>query len=207
MKRLTSASKPLIIIGLVTVLGAGAVAYAAPDSTPDSTDSSASVGAALSDTAITTKVKAKFATDSRLSGADLSVETNNGVVTLTGSAPSATAMHAAESLAANVSGVRSVNNQISAPSAASEMGAKADHAAHQTAAAIEDTAITADLKTKYAADSRTKGADVSVTTNNGIVALSGTVLSQAQKSHVIYVARHTKGVSQVDTTALNVSAQ
>jgi hyperosmotically inducible protein len=203
MKPLKTASKPLIFIGLATIFGASAGAYAAPDST----DSSATVGAALTDTAITAKVKANYLGDSRLKGSDISVETNNGVVTLTGSAASSTAKAAAETLAQNVTGVRSVNDQLSAPSVASEVGSKAKHATHATAEAVEDTAITADLKTKYAADSKTKGADVSVTTSNGIVALSGTVVSQAQKSHVVYVARHTKGVAQVDSTALNVSAQ
>jgi len=193
--------KALIALAISAAIGAGGMAFAAADST----DSSASVGAAMSDTAITGQVKTKFATDHRLKGSDLSVTTNNGVVTLTGSAPSSTAKAAAESLASNVSGVRSVNNQIEAPSATSELGSKAKHATHRTASAIEDTAVTADLKTKLAADSKTKGSDISVKTNNGIVALSGTVVSEAQKTHVIYVARHTKGVQQVDTTALTTA--
>ncbi len=172
----------------------------------DSTDSSASVGAAVSDTAITGKVKAKLANDSRLKGSDISVTTNNGVVTLTGTAPSSTSRKAAENLAANVSGVRSVNDQIEAPSAASELGSKASHATHRTAEIIEDTAITAELKAKLATDSRAKGSDLNVKTSNGIVALSGTVLSEAQKTHVVQVARRTKGVHQVDTTALTVES-
>jgi hyperosmotically inducible protein len=202
MSSLNFVRKPLMLIGLATFLGAG-IACAASDST----DSSATVGAALTDTAITAKVKANFLGDSRVKGSDVSVETNNGVVTLTGTAASSTAKEAAETLAENVSGVHRVNNQIEAPSAVSEVGSKARHATHQTAAAIADTAITADLKTKYTADSKTKGSDISVTTTDAIVALSGTVVSEAQKNHVIYVARHTKGVTQVDSTALKVSAQ
>ena len=197
------AYKPLIIMAISAIIGASTLAGAAA---PDSTDSSATVGAAISDAAITTKVKTKFATDDRLKHSDISVTTNNGVVTLTGSASSSTAREAAETLASNVSGVRSVNNQLAAPSATSELGSKARHTTQRTASAVEDTAITADLKTKFATDSKTKGADISVTTKDSIVALSGTVVSQAQKTHVIYVARHTKGVTQVDSTALNVSA-
>lgn len=200
----TKAHKSLIVIGISAILSASALAIAAA---PDSTDSSATVGAAISDTAITTKVKAKFATDERLKNSEVSVTTNNGVVTLTGSASSSTAKEAAETLASNVSGVRSVNNQLAAPSAASELGSKARHATQKTASAVEDTAITAELKTKFAADGKTRGSDISVTTNNSIVALSGSVSSQAQRTHVIYVARHTKGVTQVDSTALSVSAQ
>jgi hyperosmotically inducible protein len=204
MSTLGKSHKRLICIGISAVLATGAVTYAAA---PDATDSSASVGAAISDTAITTQVKAKFATDDRLKGSDLSVTTNNGVVTLTGTTPSSTAKEAAETLASNVSGVRSVNNQLAAPSAASEIGAKARHATERTTTAVEDTAVTADLKTKFTADSRIHGSDISVTTKNSIVALSGTVISEAQKTHAIYVARHTKGVTQVDSTALTVSAQ
>lgn len=193
--------KILIALAISASLGAAGMAFGASDST----DSSASVGAAMSDTAITGQVKTKFATDNRLKGSDVSVTTNNGVVTLTGSAPTAAARHAAESLASNISGVRSVNNQIEAPSAASDLGAKTRHATHGTAAAIEDTAITADLKTKFAADSKIKGSDISVKTDHGVVALSGTVESAAQKTHVVKVARHTKGVQQVDTTALTIA--
>lgn len=204
MNILRNAHKSLVAVGISAALGLGAVALAAA---PDSTDSSATVGAAITDTAITTQVKAKFASDDRLKNSDISVKTNNGVVTLTGSASSSSAKDAAETLATNVSGVKTVNDQLTAPSAASEIGDKARHATEKTASAVEDTAITTALKTKFAADSKTKGADIGVTTNNAIVALSGTVTSRAQKEHVIYVARHTKGVTQVDSTALNVSAQ
>jgi hyperosmotically inducible protein len=198
----------LITLGISALVGSTGAAWAAGDTAaPDSTDHSASVGAAVGDTAITAKVKAKFATDKRLDGSDVDVTTNNGVVTLTGSAASSDAKDAAESLASNVSGVRSVNNQLTAPSACAKLGSKLQHASNKTASAVEDTAITADLKTKFAADSRTKGSDISVTTNNSIVALSGTVVSQAQRTHVIYVARHTKGVTQVDSTALTVAGQ
>lgn len=200
----TKAHKPLIVIGISAILSVSALATAAA---PDSTDSSATVGAAIGDAAITTKVKAKFATDDRLKGSDVSVTTNNGVVTLTGSASSSTAKEAAETLASNVSGVHRVNNQLAAPSAASELGSKARHATEKTASAVEDTAITAELKTKFAADGKIHGSDISVSTQDSIVALSGSVVSQAQKTHVIYVARHTKGVKQVDSTALHVSAQ
>jgi hyperosmotically inducible protein len=199
-----STQRALVAAGVSVVLGAGGLVLAAA---PTSTDSSASVGAAIGDTAITTKVKAKFATDDRLKNSDISVETNNGVVTLTGAASSSSAKEAAESLASNVSGVKTVNDQLTAPSAASELGSKAKHAGEKTASAVEDTAITADLKTKFAADGKTKGADISVTTKDAIVALSGSVTSQAQREHVIYVARHTKGVTQVDSTALTVAAQ
>lgn len=181
------------------------MSFAVTAAAPEATDHSATLGDALSDTTITGKVKAKLATDDRLKGSDINVKTNNGVVTLTGTAASSTAKSAAENLATNVSGVRSVNNQLVGPSATSEIGTKAGHAANRTASAVKDTAITAHLKAKYATDSRAKGSDVNVKTDHSIVELSGTAVSESQKTHMISVARHIKGVTQVDSTALSVA--
>jgi len=199
-------SKYLISLSLSLALFTSAAPAAAATAAPEATDHSATLGDALSDTTITGKVKAKLATDDRVKGSDIEVKTNNGVVTLTGTAPSSTAKDAAESLASHVSGVRSVNNQITGPSVGSELGSKASHAANRTASAVSDTAITAHLKAKYATDSRAKGSDVNVKTDHSIVELSGTTVSEAQKTHMVNVARHLKGVTQVDSTALSVSS-
>jgi hyperosmotically inducible protein len=195
-------------IGATVLVSAGVGALAATAPSGASTDSSASVGAAISDTAITTEVKGKIATDSRLKGSDIHMKTNNGVVTMTGTTTDSTAKDAAEELARNVSGVRSVNDQMtSSSSEAASLRTKAKHATHATAEAITDTTITAKLKTRYATDGKAKGASVDVTTDNGIVSLSGSVVSQGQKNHVVAVAEHTKGVKQVDSTALKISGE
>lgn len=157
-------------------IGVMASFAAAPAVLSQSTDSSASVGAAITDTGITAQVKSKIAADSRLKGSNVSVETNNGVVTLTGSAASSKAKAAAEELAGNVSNVKSVNDQLTAPSAVADLGAKTKHVANETGEAISDTYITTKIKTEFGTDKKTKGSNVDVTTNDGIVALSGTVV-------------------------------
>lgn len=197
---MSKAKRPVtlfLVVGAAAVLGASA-AYAASDSTD---------GVAVSDNAISAKVKARLASDNRLQGSNVSVETLHGVVTLNGSATSSRARDAAEDLAKDVAGVQSVNDQITAPAMTSEIATKAKQAARETAEAVSDTVITAKLKTKYATDSQVKGADVDVTTNNGVVALSGAVVSEGQKQHLIELAKHTSGVKQIDTTALSVWAQ
>lgn len=199
---ITRPRRSLSVLTVTTLLAGAACAWAAA---PAETDRSGSVGAAISDTAITAKVKTRLATDQRIKGSDIDVTTNNAVVTLTGSASSSDAKQAAQTLAGNVSGVHAVNNQLSAPSMSSELGEKARHATQKTATAVSDTAITADLKTKFATDRATKGSDLSVETSHAVVAVSGTVTSESQKAHIIDVARHTKGVAQVDSTALNVA--
>jgi len=69
-------------------------------------------GAALSDAAITTKVKAKFAADSTVSATKIHVDTDNGVVKLTGTAKSQDEAAKAAQIAKSTEGVASVDNAI-----------------------------------------------------------------------------------------------
>jgi len=71
---------------------------------------SASVVAA--DSAITTKIKSKYAADSVVSVFNVSVRTYEGTVTLTGTVGSILARSKAESIARDTDGVGTVNNQI-----------------------------------------------------------------------------------------------
>lgn len=66
----------------------------------------------VDDAAITSKVNAALAADKDLSATKIDVDTKNGVVTLTGPAPSAGARDRATDLAKNVKGVSSVNNKL-----------------------------------------------------------------------------------------------
>jgi hyperosmotically inducible protein len=66
----------------------------------------------VKDTAITTKVKAKFVEDKTVSATKIHVKTTNGVVRLTGSAKSSEESSKAAELAREVDGVKSVRNNI-----------------------------------------------------------------------------------------------
>jgi len=67
---------------------------------------------AVEDSVITAGIKAKLATDSDLKTLDISVETSSGRATLRGKAPNAASQARATQLAAAVSGVTSVDNQL-----------------------------------------------------------------------------------------------
>lgn len=73
----------------------------------------ASTGEKVDDAAITSKVNAGLAADKDLSATKIDVDTKNGVVTLSGPAPSADARERASEIARNVKGVSSVNNKLS----------------------------------------------------------------------------------------------
>jgi hyperosmotically inducible protein len=196
----------LIAVGIGIAIGSGGgIAYA------DSTDPSAptphsdSIGAAIDDTAITAKVKAKLLDDARLKDSKISVTTTNGVVTLEGKSSGSDAKSAAEQLAQSVGGVKSVDDQLTTP-ASSEASAKTQKAMTQTKRAVSDSWITTKVKSQLMADSISKGFDVSVQTKHGVVMLKGTLANQDAVDHVKDIAEKVKGVKSVDTTALVVAS-
>src|SRR5205085_11972968 len=71
-----------------------------------------SVGEKLDDGKITTTVKTKLAADRVKNLVDVSVETNDGVVRLTGKVPTAEDKFEAERIARRVKGVRSGSNEL-----------------------------------------------------------------------------------------------
>ncbi len=73
----------------------------------------------------------------------------------------------------------------------------ASHAYHGTATAVEDTALTAKVKTALHEDKVTSGATIHVTTVASVVTLRGGVSSSEVSSHAEQVARDTKGVKGV----------
>lgn len=66
----------------------------------------------VDDASITAKVNAELARDKELSAIRVDVDTRDGVVTLSGPAPSASAKERAAEVALKVDGVQSVNNQL-----------------------------------------------------------------------------------------------
>jgi osmotically-inducible protein OsmY len=69
-------------------------------------------GAVVNDGWITTKVKAKFADETLLKGSEITVDTKDHEVTLSGTAPSAQAKARAEEIASGTEGVRRVIDRL-----------------------------------------------------------------------------------------------
>lgn len=83
------------------------------DRAKEATSSAANqVGDKVADAAITTAVNAELAKDNDLSALAINVDTVDGKVLLKGNAPSQEARERATRLAANVDGVRSVDNNL-----------------------------------------------------------------------------------------------
>ena len=78
----------------------------------DAAQAGNAIAEGAADTAVTAQLKAALAADDQLSALDIKVETDNGVVSMSGTAPSAQAVEHATSLAKSISGVTEVKNQL-----------------------------------------------------------------------------------------------
>jgi len=101
MKHLSTSLKSLFMI----VLMAGIFACAG-------NETRSSTGEYIDDTVITTKVKAAIFNESSLRSLDVSVETDQGIVQLSGFVNSQAEINTAGLLAGGVQGVKSVQNSL-----------------------------------------------------------------------------------------------
>jgi len=71
---------------------------------------------------------------------------------------------------------------------------------------VDDTWITTKVKSKLAAAKGVKASDISVSTTDGVVTLTGTATSAKEKTRAEHLAKQVKGVKSVDGSGLTVSA-
>ncbi len=174
------------------------VAYAAGDDTAPQAHSDG-LGAVVSDTVITAKVKAKFMGEDSLGRSQIVVTTTNGIVTLKGTVTSQQGMDVALQDANTVDGVRSVDNELSTP--------HSNKALAKTRRFMSDSWITTKVKSVILADKVGNGVDVSVETTHGVVVLKGALPDQNAIDHVKVIAERVNDVKSVDTDGLVVAHQ
>lgn len=200
--------KTLIVAGVATALGLGAVGCSSSEDSSFMPMSDTSQD--VSDSAITTGVENQLARESDLDSSDISVATNDGTVTLTGSVRDAAARATAETVARSYDGVSSVANRIDVQS--SSMGAAVERTGNAleatgdaAAQATSDTWITTKVKSVLLADSDAQGLDVQVDTKDGVVTLAGKLTTQAAIDHVKALTMDVEGVTRVNTTGLTIA--
>lgn len=173
------------------------------------------VGAAdtRTDTGITAELKGKITDDDLLNNTDISVDTDNGVVTLTGSVATEAQKARAEELAKGTKGVVSVNDKLvlnpekskgitgtaeeKTKEGYSEAKEKTKEEYSEAKGSLSNARITSEVKLKFAADDTVKALNIDVDTNNGVVTLNGTVNSKNELQQAIRLAKSVDGVKQV----------
>jgi len=166
--------KILVVIAAATLAAACAA-----------TDTQRSTGEYVDDTALTARVKTALAEDPVAKAHEIDVEVNRGVVQLNGFVDSAANRTAAGRVAQGVDGVKEVRNNL------------AIRGTETVGKVVDDSVITAQVKTALFDDPVTKGHEINVETQNGIVQLSGFVDSSEQRLKATSVARDIDGVKEV----------
>jgi hyperosmotically inducible periplasmic protein len=169
-----------------------------------------SFGDRVADATITAAVKSRLMWTRHAEGLATEVSTESGKVTLEGTAESQAARKLAGRVAADTLGVVSVDNrlEVKEPGAAQEPGAgeaamdKTLEVAADTGDYITDGWITTKVKSTFMWSSAISGMDISVTTDDGMVALSGHVDSEAERALAVELAQELRGVKSVDASGL-----
>jgi osmotically-inducible protein OsmY len=200
---------------------------AASDAADKTKQAGRDAGNAINDAWLTAKVKAQYWGDDALDGSDIDVDTNNNVVTLNGTVPTAAAREHAMKVARATEGVTKVVDNLTigpkregdaarrtkelgkdvkretkemakdAKDAAKGAGRSASEGIGTTGQTINDAWITTKVKSQYWGDDVLEGSRINVDTANRIVTLKGTVPNEAARNHAISVARATEGVKGV----------
>jgi hyperosmotically inducible protein len=77
------------------------------------------------------------------------------------------------------------------------IGEKVASGAAEAQRLMSDGALTAKIKSKMALDDSVEASAIDVTTSSGVVTVSGTVRSEAERTRAIALARETNGVKSV----------
>ncbi|CAM7598286.1 molecular chaperone OsmY [Citrobacter sedlakii] len=190
-------SKTLLAVMLTSAVATGSAyaenstmdkAQAGAESAGQKVDSSMNkVGNFMDDSAITAKVKAALVDHENIKSTDISVKTDQKVVTLSGFVESQAQAEEAMKVAKGVEGVTSVSDKL--------------HVRDSKESSVKgyagDTATTSEIKAKLLADDIVPSRKVKVETTDGVVQLSGTVESQAQIDRAESIAKAVDGVKSV----------
>jgi osmotically-inducible protein OsmY len=156
----------------------------------------------VNDATITAKVKSNLLWNRTTDGLDIDVDTDEGVVTLTGAVETAAQRDMAVQLARNTSGVREVVDRLAvdpdAPDVTDAIAETVGDAAEKTGQVFNDAWITSKVKTVLAFNKNTDGSDIGVSTENGVVTLEGVVPSERQKRYVVNLVRDIVSVKSVN---------
>jgi len=143
-----------------------------------------------SDTWISMKVKAALLYRRNVSGTKTEVYVKNGIVTLKGIAASQAQKDLTTEYAKDIDGVKSVQNEIVVSNYTEAPGQTPDEK-------MDDASITAQVKGSLLSHRSTSTINTKVTTNDGIVTVSGQAKNSAEKALVTKLVADINGVQSV----------
>jgi hyperosmotically inducible periplasmic protein len=161
-------------------------------------------GEKVDDATITSAIKSKLMWSKHTNGLATDVDTSWGKVTLTGSAHTQAAKDLASRLAWNTRGVVAVNNKLVVASMKPKLGADGKTPMQEAASDVADSWITTKVKSTFMYSSNVNGSDISVSTNKGVVTLSGKMNNGTERALAIELAQNVNGVKSVQSKGLTI---
>jgi hyperosmotically inducible periplasmic protein len=138
------------------------------------------------DAATTAAVKTSIELNKQLSDDSISVDTNNGVVSLNGQVNSMEDKQRAEEVARNTRGVQEVVNNLAVTTAG------------KNEQRVEDLEIQTKVVEAIYSNDSLRGQDIKARVDNKVVNLEGRVNTQEQKDTALAAAQRVSGVSKVE---------
>ncbi|MFA5214466.1 MAG: BON domain-containing protein [Sulfuricurvum sp.] len=138
------------------------------------------------DTWLKMKVQTELVFHTNVNASNTDVTVKNGIVTLKGKAINQAQKELTTEYAKDVEGVKGVNNEMTLAKANDTIGEK-----------IDDASITAQVKMTLMMHKSTGVLRTGVTTNNGVVTLSGKARNDSEKELVTKLTEDVKGVNNV----------
>jgi osmotically-inducible protein OsmY len=175
-------TRPLWIAALILLLGGCAA-----------TETRRSTGETIDDAVLQSRVKAALIGNDETNGLDIDTEVFRGRVQLNGVADSAAARQAATRVAADVSGVVAVQNNLRVQEESRRVGEY-----------LDDKTLEARVATALARAGDVSILDVEIEANRGVVSLGGFVASEAEKRRAGEVA---EGVRYVERVINNIAVR
>lgn len=164
-----------------------------------------------SDGWIALKIRSRLLAKSNVSITNTKVNVNDGNVVLTGTADNAAQKDLTEAYVKDIDGVKTVQNEIVVREKTSDeiaagrnMGADRNMSADRTAGAdrnmgekIDDASITSQVKYALLSHKGTSALKTKITTRDGVVIITGTAGSDAEKDLVTKLAKDVRGTRSV----------
>ena len=179
---------PLLLLSVTALILSPGLSLAQSKATtePNGAKAQGTGGNFMKDSWLTTKTKSKLVANGRVKARHITVETQNGVVTLLGKVGSAEERAIAEEIAKGVDGVKGVRNALQI---VPEKARKATNA--------KDDDIEKAVAERLKKDEPLKESDIKVRSDNGVVTLRGKVPDARVKTRAADVARRIPGVKTV----------
>jgi len=129
--------------------------------------------------------------------ANTKVVARDGIITLSGAADSPEQKELATAYVKDVDGVRDVHNEMTLSNLANPPGASDQTETRTLGETIDDASITAEVKMTLLSHQSTSATDVKVKTRHGVVLLTGTARSDAQKDLTAKLVGDLNGVNRI----------